>query len=138
MIKHGSKVSFHYTLMVEGQVVDSSFGEDPLLYEQGLGQVIPGLEEALEGLKVGDKKAFVVAAEKGYGLHNPEAVEKIPRQAFKDSDLLKVGEIVTGEVGDQPFQATVLDLNEEEVTLDLNHPLAGKELHFEVEIQTVE
>lgn len=138
MIKSGSKVSIHYTLKVEGEVVDSSIGEDPLLYEHGSGQVIPGLEEQLEGLKKGDKKSFVVNPDKGYGPHNPAAVEKVPRDAFKDDNLIKVGEIVTGQVGEQPFQATIVAVDEKEVTLDLNHPLAGKTLHFEIEVAAVE
>jgi len=138
MIKKGSKVSFHYTLKVEGELVDTSSGQDPLLYEHGSGQMIPGLEENVEGLKQGDKKNFSVDPEKGYGHIDPQAVQKLPLKAFKDQGVLKAGEVVAGKIGDQPFQAKVIQVDEKEVTLDLNHPLAGKILDFEVQIITVE
>lgn len=138
MITKGSKVSFHYTLKVEGEIVDTSSGQDPLLYEHGSGQMIPGLEENVEGLKQGDQKNFSVDPEKGYGHIDPQAVQKLPLTAFKDQGVLKVGEVVAGKIGDQPFQAKVIQIDEKEVTLDLNHPLAGKILDFEVQIITVE
>jgi len=138
MIQKGSKVSIHYTLKVEGEVVDSSVGQDPLNYEHGSGDIIPGLEEQLEGLKRGDKKTFIVSPEKAYGQHNPQAVEKLPRSAFKEAGEIQVGQVVSGQVGDQPFQATIVEANTDEVTLDLNHPLAGKTLNFEVEIMAIE
>lgn len=138
MIKDGSKVSIHYTLTVDGETVDSSDGLDPLQYVQGKGQIIPGLAEELSSLKAGDKKSVVVTPEKAYGQHNPQAIQKVPRDAFKEADKLKAGDVVSGSVQDQPFQAVVITLDEKEVTLDLNHPLAGKTLNFEVEIISIE
>ena len=134
MISAGSIVSFHYTLKVEGETVDTSIGGDPLTYEQGKGQMIPGLEEEVAGLAKGDKKSFSVWSEKGYGSHKPEVIQKLPRNAFKDEDILKVGEVVAGEIKGQPFQAKIVEVATEEVTLDFNHPLTGKTLDFEVEI----
>jgi len=138
MIEKGKKVTIHYTLTVEGRVVDTTEGEQPLVFEHGSGQLIPGFEDSLSGLKTGDKKNFEVSPEEGYGPHNASAVEKIPRDAFKDETDLAAGKIITGQVGEQPFQATIIQLDDKEVTLDLNHPLAGKTLSFEVEILAVD
>jgi FKBP-type peptidyl-prolyl cis-trans isomerase SlyD len=137
VIVEKSKVSIHYTLTVESEVVDSSREGDPLEYVQGSGQIIPGLEKALEGLKSGDKKNVTVEPELAYGPHNPDAIQKVPRSAFQDSDKLKVDDVVSGQIQDRPFQARVVSLSDEEVTLDLNHPLAGKTLNFAVEVLTV-
>ena len=138
MIKSGSKVTLHYVLTVEGQVVDSTEGKEPLVYLHGNGDLIPGFEENLEGMKVGDKKEFQVNPEKGYGSHDPHAVEKVPLEHFEEGNNLEKGQQITGTVGDKEFHATVMDILEEHVVLDLNHPLAGKDLNFEVEIVAVD
>lgn len=138
MIKKGSKVKIHYTLKVEGEVVDSTSGQDPLDFEHGIGELIPGFEENLEGLKAGETKKFEVEPDKGYGQHNPNAVEKIPLQVFKNPEQLGPGERITGQIGGQTFHATVLEVGDNDVTVDLNHPLAGKTLDFEVEVVAVE
>lgn len=89
------------------------------------------------GLKAGDKKSVVVEAKDGYGEHNPDAVQKVPRSAFKNADTLKIGSIVGGKVGGQDFEAIVVAVDAKEITLDLNHPLAGKTLNFDVEVVDV-
>ncbi len=127
----------HYTLTVDGKIVDSSVGKSPLLYTQGAKQIIPGLEEKLAGLKAGDKTQVRVSPEKGYGKMNPEAVQRVPRAALKDIKGLKVGSVVTGQSGNRPVQAKVRAIAKETVTLDMNHPLAGKTLNFDVEIVAV-
>ena len=137
MIKKDSKVKLHYTLTVDGNVEDSSEGKEPLGYVHGKGELIPGLEEALEGMKAGDKKQVSVEPEKGYGAHNPNAIQKVPKEAFAGSDELIVGEMVLGNAGGREFQAKIIDINDKEVTLDLNHVLAGKTLEFSVEIVEV-
>ncbi|OGR59925.1 MAG: hypothetical protein A2X36_13760 [Elusimicrobia bacterium GWA2_69_24] len=124
----------HYTLTVEGSVLDTSVGKTPLTFVQGSGQIIPGLSEALVGLKKGEKKSVTVAPDKGYGLPNPQAVQKVPKKSFKDAETIKAGAVVTGDAGGRPFQARVTAVDAESVTLDLNHPLAGKTLNFEVEV----
>jgi FKBP-type peptidyl-prolyl cis-trans isomerase SlyD len=138
VIEIGSQVKMHYTLTVDGEVVDSSDGKDPLAYTQGTGQIIPGLEEQLAGLKVGDKKACTVSPEKAYGLPNPEAQQTVPLEAFQDSENLKVGDTVSGQVQGQPFAARVMGIEGDQITLDLNHPLAGKILNFDVEIVEIQ
>ncbi len=138
MIKSGSKVTLHYKLTVDEQVVDSSAGRDPLSYVHGENQIVPGLEEALEGLGAGDKKTAVIPPEKAYGPVNEEAIHKVPREAFKDAAAVNVGDVVTGSAAGQQFEARVAEIGAGEITIDLNHPLAGKTLHFEVEVVGVE
>lgn len=138
MIRNGDTVKIHYTLRVDGDVVDSSSGREPLSYVQGSGQIIPGLEEQLQGLKSGDKKSVQVPAEKGYGVHDPAAVQKVPKASFANAEQVHVGEVVQGRSGNDVFQATVTGVSESDVTLDLNHPLAGKTLAFDVEVVDVQ
>ena len=137
MIDNGSKVKIHYTLKVDDKVVDSSVGSEPLVYVQGQGQLIPGLEEQLQGVKEGAKKQITVSPERGYGNRKEEALHRVPKEAFREPDTLTVGDVVTGEVRGEPFQARVADVSNEGITLDLNHPLAGKTLDFEIEVLEV-
>lgn len=137
MIKEGSQVKLHYKLTVDDKVIDSSHGREPLSYVHGQGQIVPGLEEQLEGMEAGDKKTTSVPSEKAYGQRQQDALRKVARSAFRDAGNLKQGDVVSGQAQGQPFQATVTDVGLEEVTLDLNHPLAGKTLEFEVEILEV-
>jgi FKBP-type peptidyl-prolyl cis-trans isomerase SlyD len=134
VIEKGKAVKFNYTLTVEGKIVDSSQGKQPLSYVQGAGMIIPGLEEAMLGLKVGDKKHVTVAPEKGYGPINPKALQKIPKANFGKTEGLKPGMMVSGNAGGRPIQAKVVEIGKKDITLDMNHPLAGKTLDFDVEI----
>ncbi len=137
MIKEGSKVSIDYTLTVEGKVADTSKGRGPLEYVQGSGQIIAGLEEALAGLKTGDKKSVDIEAAKAYGEVLAEAKKRVPKTAIQNIDKLKVGDMVGASSGGQTFRAFISDITDTEVELDFNHPLAGKKLHFDVEIVDV-
>jgi FKBP-type peptidyl-prolyl cis-trans isomerase SlyD len=138
-IEKGSKVSIHYNLKIDGKTVDSSDGRDPLTFVHGEGEIIPGLEDELVGMSVGDKKSVTVAPENGYGEHRDEGVQTVPRQAFQDADSLSIGNIVAIQAPDgQAFQATITEIEGDSITLDLNHPLAGKTLNFDVEIVNVE
>ena len=134
MIQNGSKVKFHYTLKVDGEVIDSSAGGDPLSYVHGQGEIIPGLEQNLEGLGVGDQASAVVPPDQAYGQPDPEALREVPRSAFENADKLTPGDIVSGQAGDQPVRASIREVRDDSVVIDLNHPLAGKTLHFAVEI----
>lgn len=137
VIKDGSTVSFHYTVKVGNDTVDTSSGGEPLTYVQGQNQIIPGVEKAVVGMKVGDKKSFTVTPEEGYGSHNENLVKALPREAFKNIDGLKAGEAIAGKFGEQEFQAIVVEVTDKEVTLDMNHPLAGQTLTFDVEIMEI-
>jgi FKBP-type peptidyl-prolyl cis-trans isomerase SlyD len=138
-IGNGSVVEIDYRLHLgDGELVDSSDPGDPLVYLHGGGQIVPGLERALEGLEAGSARQVVVAPSDGYGEHDPRGVQEVPRDAFPEGFVPEVGMQLTAE-GPQgevvPF--TVQELRSETVLIDLNHPLAGKTLHFDVTVQKV-
>lgn len=138
-IKENSAVSFHYTLTdADGQQLDSSAGKEPLAYLHGAGNIIPGLENALTGKAVGDSMVVAVSAAEGYGEVQKELIQEVPRSAFQGVDTIEVGmqfEAQTGQGGNVPV--TVTAVTEEVVTVDGNHPLAGKNLNFDVSIEDV-
>ena len=136
-IKKDSKVAIHYTLTVDGKIADTSKDRGPLEYTQGAGQIIIGLEEALEGLKAGDKKSVDIEAKKAYGEVNPEAKRRVPKEAISNIETLKVGDIVGASANGHSFRAKISEITDKDVELDFNHPLAGKQLHFDVEIVSV-
>ncbi|MDR0734970.1 MAG: peptidylprolyl isomerase [Elusimicrobiota bacterium] len=137
MIKDGSKVAMDYTLLVDGAVADSSKGRVPLEYTHGAGQIIAGLEKALSGLKAGDKKSVDVTAREAYGEINPSARRVVPRMQIQNADKLRVGDVVGASSEGHHFRAVIIRIDDKEVELDFNHPLAGKNLHFDVEIISV-
>jgi len=137
-ISKGSKVKINYALNVDGKMVDSSAGKQPLAFVQGAGQIVPGLEEQLEGLQAGAKKSVTVPPEKGYGQVNPAAVQKVPKTAFRDAPQLSAGRMVTITQGNRQFPAMIKSVGAKDVTLDFNHPLAGKTLQFDIEIVEVQ
>lgn len=137
MIKEGSKAKFDYTLTVDGKVADTSAGRGPLEYTHGAGMIIPGLEKELLGMNVGDKKTVTVKPEEGYGLVREEAIKRVPKEAVSNAGDLKVGDMVGASNGEHTFRAIVKEIGEKEITLDFNHPLAGKELVFDVEIKEI-
>ncbi len=138
-IANGSVVGIDYSLHLgDGRVVDASQPEDPLTYLHGEGQIVPGLESALEGLSVGDKKQVVVAPAQGYGEHDPRGVQEVPRGAFPAGFEPQVGMELTaeGQNGEAvPF--AIREVKPDNVVIDLNHPLAGKTLHFDVTVREV-
>lgn len=137
MINKGAKVKFDYTLTVDGQVADTSAGRGPLEYTHGAGQIIIGLEEELEQMNVGDKKTVHIKAEKAYGPVLPEAIKRVPKTAINNADQLKVGDMVGASNAGHTFRAIVKEITDNEVVLDFNHPLAGKDLTFEVELKEI-
>jgi FKBP-type peptidyl-prolyl cis-trans isomerase SlyD len=131
-------VTMHYTLTDDsGAVLDSSSGGEPLSYLQGHGNIIPGLEKALEGVEVGHKSQVTVAAAEGYGEKNPEAIFEAPREHFPPDMTLEVGLRVFAEGPEGKLALTVVELTEKGAVLDANHPLAGKTLHFNVEVTSI-
>lgn len=138
MIAVGSKVRIHYTLRVDGDIVDSSTGREPLEYQQGAGMLVPGVEAGLEGAKPGDKRSLTIPAKDGYGESDPEMIISAPRAAFASMPELKVGATVRASGPDGEFRAIVKEITEATVKLDLNHPLAGKTLAFDIEVVSVE
>ncbi len=138
-IASGSVVGIDYSLHLgDGRVVDASEPGDPLTYLHGEGQIVPGLESALEGLSAGDRKEVVVAPGEGYGEHDPRGVQEVPRGAFPADFDPQVGMQLTAEgPGGEPVPFSVREVRPETVLIDLNHPLAGKTLHFDVTVREV-
>ena len=139
VVANGKKVTFDYVLTVEGKVMDSSQQHGPFVYTQGEGNIIPGLSRQLEGLHAGDEKEIVVAPQEGYGAVDPNAFKEVPREHLpKDADL-KVGTQLQAKTPDgHILMVTVSKLNKDTVLLNFNHPLAGKELHFQVKILSIQ
>jgi len=135
---HGMVVSMHYTLTDDrGATLDSSRGNEPFHYLHGHSYIIPGLEKALEGAETGFKSKITVTPADGYGEKNPEAVFEAPREHFPTDMKLEVGARVYADGPNGPITLTVVTLTEKGAVLDANHPLAGKTLHFDVEITGV-
>lgn len=134
----GRVVSLHYTLTDDlGVQLDSSRGHEPLVYLHGFGNIIPGLERALEGCEAGFSSTIQVAPADGYGEYNPRAVFDAPRGQFPPGEDIQVGMQVQGQGAHGLLNFTVVGVNDEVVTLDANHPMAGKNLHFAVEVVEV-
>jgi FKBP-type peptidyl-prolyl cis-trans isomerase 2 len=139
VVKDGMVVSLQYTLSGEdGKPIESNKGKDPLKYTQGNHQIVPGLEKGLAGMKVGDEKRVKVTPEEGYGPVDPKGFQEFPKEKIP-SEGLKVGSVLmaTGPQGQQ-VPVRVHEIKEKTVVLDLNHPMAGKTLVFDVKILDVQ
>ena len=131
-------VSIHYTLTDDaGQVIDSSSGRDPLAYLHGAGNIVPGLEKALEGKAPGDRLDVVVQPEEGYGVRHEGLVQTLPRAVFQGIDTVEPGMQFTAQGPNGPMHVVVTNVAGDEVTIDGNHPLAGQTLNFAVEVVEV-
>lgn len=132
-------VTIHYTLTdSEGEVIDSSAGAEPLVYLHGAGNIIPGLEAALEGKKAGDKLQVTVQPEDGYGEFVEELLQTVSIDMFQGVDEIEVGMMFETESDDgHGLLVTVTDIEDGNVTLDGNHPLAGEVLSFDVSVEEV-
>lgn len=115
--------------------VEETTSENPLTYLHGVGMMIPKFEEELSGMQAGDKKSFVITPENGYGETDPNAIAQLPLDMFSESGLPPVGAMLplTDDQGNQ-FRAVVVEVNDNAVVADLNHPMAGKTLEFDVEV----
>jgi FKBP-type peptidyl-prolyl cis-trans isomerase SlyD len=138
-IEKGKDVKFHYTLKVEGEVVDSSVDREPLEYVHGEKQIISGLAEELEGMAPGEKKAVKISPEKGYGQVRPEAFQEVPKGQFPENVELKPGQPLQVKTPDgMTHVVRITEVKDDTVVLDMNHPLAGKTLDFDIEIVSVQ
>lgn len=130
-------VTFHYTLRdPAGQVLDTSAGGDPIAFLEGAGQIIDGLDEQLRGEPAGKKTTVRVPAAKAYGPHDPTQVQRVPRQALPVDGGLKIGDVFQAGADRHAPVVKVVAIEGDTVLLDANHPLAGVDLSFEVEILT--
>ncbi|MFM8445540.1 MAG: peptidylprolyl isomerase [Methylococcus sp.] len=137
-IAHQKVVSIHYTLTnVDGDIIDSSEGSEPLSYLHGFGNIIPGLENALTGREVGDRFSVSVAPAEGYGERDDAMVQAVPRTAFQGVDEIQPGMQFQAQSPEGMQLVTVIGVEGEEVILDGNHPMAGLTLNFAVEVTEV-
>ena len=145
MIEDNLVVIMDYELSIDGEVIDFSEEGDPIIFLQGTGQIITGLENSIYGMKIGDKKTVVVQPKDGYGEVDPESVVEVPKDEFPNDFPLEVGVEITvhtddetddenEEVEDELMEATIVAVNDKTITLDFNHPLAGKVLNFSINI----
>lgn len=130
--------TIHYTLTDDsGHVIDKSPEARPLSYLHGAGNIVPGLEKALAGKKPGDALEVDVKPEEAYGERNENLVQAVPREAFKGVDSVEPGMQFKAQTDRGPLLVTVIEVGEEQVKIDGNHPLAGRKLHFAVEVAEV-
>ena len=135
-VQNDKVVTLHYHLTnTEGQVIESSRGSEPLTYLHGTGTILSSLEHALTGLEVGATKTVEVAPADAYGEHDATKVETLPRGAFERVHNLEVGMLLQAQDPQgQTFTVRVMDIREDTVVIDANHPLAGETLTFEIEV----
>ena len=138
-IAEGAKVKFEYSLVVDGKEVENSKDAGALEYTQGDGNMIPGLTKQMEGLKAGDEKTIVVSPEEGYGQPDPQAVQEVPKSAIGPDINLEPGLLLQmNDPQGNTYPAIVKEIKDDKVVLDFNHPLAGKELTFQVKVVDVQ
>ncbi len=138
--KAGDTVKIHYTgTLDDGTQFDSSAGRDPLEFELGAGQVIPGFDQAVEGMSVGESKSVAIPADQAYGEHHPQMVQEVPRTALPPDLEPEVGMGLSARNQDgSEIQLTVTEVSEDKITVDGNHPLAGKVLNFDLELVSID
>lgn len=137
-IAENSVVAFHYTLTDDhGKVIDSSEGREPLTYLHGSGQIVPGLEREMAAHRAGDVFKVTVSPEEGYGVHHAELMQEVPKSAFQGVEDIQPGMQFQGRGPQGEINVTVARVEGETVFIDGNHPLAGQNLHFAIEVAEV-
>ena len=134
-----TQVKMHYTLtLANGEILESTAEGEPVEFIFGTGKIIPGLEKELEGMGIGEEKHIEVSPEEAYGERNPEAIVDIPKEEFPAQGPVEAGMMFKLQREDgMIMHVTVVESGEENLKLDLNHPLAGETLHFDVKIEGV-
>lgn len=138
-VEQNKVVMMHYKLTdKDGNVIDSSEGRAPLAYIHGIGALVPGLENELEGKTKGEKFSTVVAPEDAYGTRDEELVRVVPKSGFQGDEEMQVGMQVQIDTGEKGLAiATLVKIDGDDITLDLNHPLSDMELHFDIEVMDI-
>ena len=135
----GSSVKVHYRgTLNDGTVFDSSYDRGETIgFTIGDGMMIPGFNDAVSGMKIGEVKKISLTSDESYGDHHPEAVRNIPKDSFPQDFEFTEGADVMGTANGSPVRGTIQEVRENEVTIDFNHPMAGKDLNFEIELVSV-
>lgn len=135
----GHRVTLHFTIELEaGGVVDSTRDKAPATFEYGDGNLLPGFEQAMQGLAAGEQARFRIAPEQGFGMHNPSNLQRFSASDFKDMELEPGLMISFADPSQGSLAGMVSSIDGDRVTIDFNHPLAGKMLYFEVEVISIE
>lgn len=139
-IGDGTRVTLHFAVKLEdGSVVDSTFEREPATFEVGDGNLLEGFERSLLGLSAGHQESFVIKPENGFGAHNPNNIQTMARDEFgEDIDLVEGLMLSFADAQKAELPGVVTAFDEQEVTIDFNHPLAGRDIIFEVEIIAVQ
>ncbi len=134
-VSDGKTVKVNYTLTVDGKVVDSSKGRQPLEFKEGAHQVIPGFEKAVMGMKIGQKKSFTVKPEEGYGQVDSKAFREVPKKQLPAGVTPTAGMTLLAQAKDgRKLPVKIKEVKKDSVVIDFNHPLAGKTLNLSVEV----
>ncbi|VXC53699.1 FKBP-type peptidyl-prolyl cis-trans isomerase (rotamase) [Pseudomonas sp. 9AZ] len=129
------QVTLHFALKLDnGDVVDSTFDKNPATFKVGDGNLLPGFEQAIYGLKAGDKRSLPISPEQGFGQGNPQNIQVMPRSQFQDMELSEGLLVIFNDAANAELPGVVKAFDDAKVTIDFNHPLAGKALSFDVEI----
>ena len=138
--KNGNTVQVNYTLkLADGTVFETSVGSEPLEFTLGAGQMIPGFEKAVLGMKVGEKKTVTIPSNEAYGPHRDEQIVELPREKLPSGLTPEVGQqLVMRQADGREIVVVITEVSDETVTIDANHPLAGKDLTFEIELAKIQ
>ena len=140
-VENGSKVSVHYRgTLNDGTEFDSSHSRgEPLTFEVGSGNMISGFDDAVQGMTVGETKNITLTPDQAYGDVNPDAIADVPKTSFPDDFQFEETAMVEGQNQfGQPMMGTINEVKEDSVTIDFNHPMAGKDLNFEIELVSID
>lgn len=136
-IDQGTKVTMNFSLALEnGDLIDSNFDAKPATFIVGDGNLLPGFEAPLKGLKAGDQSEFVIAPENAFGQRNPENMQELGRDDF-DQESIDVGDVFSFLNGDGELPGVIVEIGDDSVKVDFNHPLAGRKIIFKVDIVAV-
>jgi FKBP-type peptidyl-prolyl cis-trans isomerase 2 len=139
VIEKGKKVTFHYTVSVDNEVIQTSEGQQPMSYTHGTEQIIPGLADEVEGMKEGEQKSVTVAAENAYGKVDPNAFRELPKSSLPERlEPRKDMKLQMRTPEGQTIPVRVSEVRPQSIIIDMNHPLAGKDLKFDVKVVSVE
>jgi FKBP-type peptidyl-prolyl cis-trans isomerase SlyD len=139
VVKDGSTVSIEYTLKLDdGTTADTNIGSEPLVYVHGEQQILPALEEKLTGMKTDESRTVVLTAEEGYGPVFPDGVQTVPLAMIPEDARHEGARLVGQGQHGEPIYALVKEVNEDSIVVDMNHPLAGQRLHFDVKVLRID
>jgi len=139
VIENGRTVSIEYTLsLADGTTADTNVGDEPLVYEHGAGQILPGFEREVAGMEPNQTREFVLSPEEAYGPVNPELRQEVQAEAVPEQARQPGTPLATEDPSGNRRIVRVHEVRDDTVVLDLNHPLAGEQLHFEVKVLGIE